>query len=121
VLVVCKGAVGKVGFVGDDVDDNAIASQAFSVLRVKSHINSITAEVLYQYLTFKYGQQLLSELATGTSALMLLAKDLNTLEIPLFSAEKLNQIKEVRQKIVNTNQQIESLKSDIENLNNSWL
>ena len=121
VLVVCKGAVGKVGFVSDDVDDNAIASQAFSVLRVKSHINAITAEVLYQYLTSKYGQQLLSELATGTSALMLSAKDLNTLEVPLFSTEKLNQIKEVRQQIVNTNQQIESLKSDIENLNNSWL
>lgn len=121
VLVVCRGAVGKVGFAGNDIGENAIASQVFAVLRVKPHVSTVTAEALYQYLTSKYGQQLLSELATGTSALMLSAKDLNTLEIPLFSAEKLNQIKEVRQKIVNTHRQIESLKADIKNLNNSWL
>ena len=121
VLVVCKGAVGKVGFAGGEIESNAIASQAFSILRVKPHISAITAEALYQYLVSKYGQLQLSSLATGTSALMLSAKDLNTLEVPLFPAEKLSQIKVVRQKIIDTNKQIQSLRSDIERLNHSWL
>ncbi|WP_286235340.1 N-6 DNA methylase [Thalassotalea sediminis] len=121
VLVVCKGAVGKVGYVDSDIGDNAIASQAFSVLRIKPHIQSINPEALYQYLTSKYGQQLILELATGTSAMMLSSKDLAAMPIPLFSAEKLNQIKEVRQQIIDTNQRIESLKNKIEVLNNSWL
>lgn len=121
VLVVCKGAVGKVGFAGGEIEFNAIASQAFSILRVKPHISSITAEALYQYLASKYGQLQLSSLATGTSALMLSAKDLNTLEVPLFTTEKLNQIKAVRQQIIDTNKQIQSLRSDIKRLNHSWL
>lgn len=121
VLVVCKGAVGKVGIATEGIAEKAIASQAFSILRIKPHITSITSEALYQYLTSDFGLLQLSSFTTGTSAMMLSAKDLAALPIPLFSAEKLNQIKEVRQKIVNTNQQIKSLKSDIENLNNSWL
>ncbi|WP_372740216.1 N-6 DNA methylase [Neptunomonas sp.] len=121
VLVVCKGAVGKVGLAGEEIEPNAIASQSFSILRVKPHISSTTAEALYQYLASKYGQLQLSSLATGTSALMLSAKDLNTLEVPLFTIEKLNQIKAVRQQIIDTNKQIQNLKSDIKRLNHSWL
>ena len=121
VLVVCKGAVGKIGFVGDEINHNAIASQAFAVLRIKPHVDAITPEALYQFLTSKYGQQLLTELTTGTSALMLSAKDLNTLKVPLYSVEKLNKIKEIRQSVINTFQQIEDLKSDIKRLNESWL
>tara|TARA_R110001583_G_scaffold75830_1_gene208356 strand:+ start:24486 stop:26222 length:1737 start_codon:yes stop_codon:yes gene_type:complete len=121
VLVVCKGAVGKIGFADGNIGDNAIASQAFSILRVKPYVKEITAEALYQYLTSKYGQQLLVELATGTSALMLSAKDLNTLDVPLYPAEKLDEISEVRQKVINIFQQIEGLKSDVKQLNESWL
>jgi type I restriction enzyme M protein len=121
VLVVCKGAVGKVGMATNDIAENAIASQAFSILRIKPHIASITSEVLYQYLTSEYGQLQLSSLATGTSAMMLSSKDLAAMPIPLFSAEKLSQIKEVRQQIIDTNQQIQSLKNNIKVLNNSWL
>lgn len=121
VLVVCKGAVGKIGFADGNISENAIASQAFSILRVKPYVKKITAEALYQYLTSKYGQQLLAELTTGTSALMLSAKDLNTLDVPLYPAEKLKKMSEVRQKVINTFQQIEDLKSDIKKLNESWL
>jgi type I restriction enzyme M protein len=121
ILVVCKGAVGKIAIVGEHISENSIASQAFSILRIKPHINTVTSEAVYQYLISDFGQLQIKTIITGTSALMISAKDLNTLQIPLFNTEKLNEIKEVRQKVVDTHKQIETLKQKITSLNNSWL
>jgi type I restriction enzyme M protein len=121
VLVVCKGAVGKIAIVGEHISENSIASQAFSILRIKPHISSVTSEALYQYLISDFGQLQLKGLTTGTSALMVSAKDLNTLQIPLFNGEELGKIKEVRHKVVEAHKQIETLNQDITSLNNSWL
>lgn len=121
ILVVCKGAVGKIAIVGEYISENSIASQAFSILRIKPHTNNVTSEALYQYLISDFGQLQFKTIITGTSALMIAAKDLNTLQVPLFSAEKLSQIKEVRQQVVDTHNQIEALNQQITSLNNSWL
>jgi type I restriction enzyme M protein len=121
ILVVCKGAVGKIAIIDEHINENSIASQAFSILRIKPHINSVTTEALYQYLISDFGQLQFKTIITGTSALMISAKDLNTLQIPLFNTEKLNEIKEVRQQVVDTHKQIEALNNKITSLNNSWL
>jgi type I restriction enzyme M protein len=121
ILVVCKGAVGKIAIVGEHINENSIASQAFSILRIKPHINNVTNEALYQYLISGFGQLQFKTITTGTSALMISAKDLNALQVPLFNAEKLSQIKEVRQQVVDTHNQIEALNQQITSLNNSWL
>jgi type I restriction enzyme M protein len=126
VLVVCKGAVGKVAIVGNTIPSScseiwgSIASQAFAILRIKAHVDTITSEALYQYLISGYGQYHLKTLTTGTSARMLAAKDLNTLEVPLFTTEKLNNIKEIRQQVIVKHKKIERLYEEIASLNDSW-
>lgn len=126
VLVVCKGAVGKVAIVGNSIPAcsseiwGSIASQAFAILRIKAHVDTITSEALYQYLISGYGQYHLKTLTTGTSARMLAAKDLNTLEVPLFTTEKLNNIKEIRQQVIVKHKEIERLYQEIATLNDNW-
>jgi hypothetical protein len=88
-------------------------------LRIKAHVDTITSEALYQYLISGYGQYHLKTLTTGTSARMLAAKDLNTLEVPLFTTEKLNNIKEIRQQVIVKHKKIERLYEEIASLNDS--
>ena len=114
VLVVCKGAVGKVGVVETQLGSNAIASQAFSILRVKPHINSITPTALFQYLNSKYGQLQLASLVTGTTALMLSAKDLSSMLIPLFPENKIQQANQVRTSVIEAFKQIEQAKLHVQ-------
>ena len=121
VLVVCKGAVGKVGVVETQLGSNAIASQAFSILRVKPHINSITPTALFQYLNSKYGQLQLASLVTGTTALMLSAKDLSSMLIPLLPENKIQQANQVRTSVIEAFKQIEQAKLQIKTLNEDYL
>jgi len=118
---VCKGAVGKVAIADKEVVGNSIASQAFAILRIKPHIDSITSEALFQYLVSEYGQLQLTSVATGTSALMISSKDLSTLQVPILNAEKLSKAQEVRKEIVDTYNTIEQLNNKISALNDSWL
>lgn len=106
--------------VDKEIADNAIASQAFSILRIKPHIISITSEALFQYLISKMEQLQLSSMVTGTSALTLSSKDLSALQVSLFDAEKLLQLKEVR-KIADTYITIEQLNNKINGQNDCWL
>lgn len=121
VLVVCKGAIGKVAIADREMSGNSIASQAFAILRIKPHVKSITSEALFQYLVSEYGQLQLTSVATGTSALMLSSKDLSMLQVPILNAEKLSKAQEVRKEIVDTYNTIEQLNNTISELNDSWL
>lgn len=121
VLVVCKGAVGKVGLVCEEVAENAIASQAFSILRIKPHIAGITPVSLFQYLQSAFGQLQLSSLTTGTSALMLSAKDLSSMPVPLLTESKLQQAQQVRSEVEQAFSEIEQAKAKIKQLNENWL
>lgn len=121
VLVVCKGAVGKVGILDTSLKPNAIASQAFSILRIKPHINQITATLLFQYLNSNYGQLQLASLVTGTTSLMLSAKDLNSMLIPLLPEEKIEQSKQVRADVITAYKVIEKEKLKIKKLNENYL
>lgn len=121
VLVVCKGAVGKIGIVETQLSSNAIASQAFSILRVKPHINGITPTALFQYLNSKYGQLQLASLVTGTTSLMLSAKDLSSMLIPLLPANKIKQANQVRIDVIEAFKKIEQAKLEIKILNKDYL
>lgn len=126
VLLVCKGAVGKVAIVGNTAPEctnqgwGSIASQAFAILRIKPHVDTITSEALYQFLISGWGQYHLEMLTTGTSANMLAAKDLKTLEVPLFTTETLNNIKEKRQQVIEKHKKIEQLYREIASINDSY-
>ena len=121
VLVSCRGAVGRIALIDDNIEDNVIASQAFAILRLKSHVNNLSNIALYQYLISEFGQQQLSGLVTGTTAQMLSAKDLSKIDIPVFSAKKLAELELVRLNVLKANQKVVELQKEIEQLNLSWV
>ena len=121
VLVSCRGAVGRVALIDDSIEDNVIASQAFAILRLKPHVSNLSSAALYQYLISKFGQQQLSSFVTGTTAQMLSAKDLSNIEIPLFNHDRLEELKEIRSKVLEAYNEINELQKKIEQINSSWL
>lgn len=121
VLVVCRGSIGRVAIVDRDLPDNSIASQIFAILRVKSHVSTITSAALYQYLISEYGQLQLASLITGASIQMLAAKDLSTLLVPLFTALQIEQLQGARSEVIETYQQIEQLQKNIDRLNSDCI
>lgn len=56
VLVSCRGAVGRIALIDENVPTNTLASQAFAIVRIKPHVEGITSVSLYQYLVSYYGQ-----------------------------------------------------------------
>ncbi|MGL4449543.1 MAG: N-6 DNA methylase [Shewanella sp.] len=121
VLVSCRGAVGKIALVDEQIAPNALASQAFAIVRLKPQVTQISSGALYQYLISAFGQRQLAGLVTGTTAAMLAAKDLNNLDIPLFSAAKLAEFTALRAQVVQAQQRITALQEEIAQLNTRWL
>lgn len=121
VLVSCRGAIGRVALIEGEIADNVIASQAFAILRPKSNVNGLSSIALYQYLISSHGQFQLSSLATGTTALMLSAKDLNNIDIPIFSANMQTKLEHIRQEVLAVNAKMLELQQHINKLNSDWL
>ncbi|EJM7850924.1 N-6 DNA methylase [Vibrio parahaemolyticus] len=121
VLVSCRGAVGRVALIDDSIEDNVIASQAFAILRIKPHVNNLSSVALYQYLISEFGQQQLKSFVTGTTAQMLSAKDLSNIAIPLFSHDKIKELKDIRSKVLEAQNEVNELQKKIESINSSWL
>lgn len=121
VLVSCRGAIGRVALIDEEIADNAIASQAFAILRLKPNASGLSSVTLYQYLISTYGQLQLSSKATGTSALMLSAKDLSNMEVPNFSDTMQTKLRDIRQEVLAANHKITELQQHIDQLNSDWL
>ena len=121
VLVSCRGALGRIALVDEEIADNVIASQAFAILRPKPNSNGLSSTALYQYLISMHGQLQLSSKATGTTALMLSTKDLSNIEIPNFSASMQTKLGHIRQEVLEAHSEIKKLQGHINNLNSDWL
>ena len=120
VLVSCRGAVGRVALIDFPIADNLLASQAFAILRLKTHVTGMSSAALYQYLISEYGQVQLSGLVTGTSAQMLSAKDLSNIAIPIFAAKEIAELGDVRARVLEKHNQLVELQTEIEHLNMSF-
>ncbi|WP_371194204.1 N-6 DNA methylase [Glaciecola sp. SC05] len=121
ILIVCRGAVGTVCIVPEDIPENAVANQVFAIVRIKGHLTHISAQSIYQYLISHYAKHQLNALATGTTALMLSSKDLSNLDMPIFTEEQRKAIDETRQTIKAKYTQIEELEGQIAQLNKTAL
>lgn len=116
VLVVCRGAVGKVGYVPEGIKDNALVNQAFTILRVKPGCRRMSPHALFQYLSSEYGKHQLTSLATGTSAPMLSSKDIQALMVPAFSKEQQEAFAVAHQQAIEKQQKIDALKNELAEL-----
>ncbi|MDO7084761.1 N-6 DNA methylase [Pseudocolwellia sp. AS88] len=113
VLVVCRGAVGRVGFVPDKIGDNALANQAFAILRVKPLCRRMSPKALFQYLSSDYGKYQLSSLATGTTSLMLSSKDLSTMIVPALNKAQQEVMANAHQQAIDKQNAIEILQKEL--------
>jgi hypothetical protein len=96
ILIVNKGSIGKVVLVGDDLCDNAIASKAFTIVRISKHFSKITPTALFQYLLSPMGQLQLSTLSRGETVSMIGTKDLKSMPIPEFTDEQISEAEKTR-------------------------
>jgi type I restriction enzyme M protein len=110
VLIVCRGAVGKVGFVPDTIEDNALANQAFVILRVKPLCRRMTPKALFEYLSSDYGRHHLSSLATGTTSLMLASKDISSMVVPAFNKVQQEALAVAHQQAIDKQNELDTIK-----------
>ncbi|GAC20294.1 N-6 DNA methylase [Paraglaciecola arctica] len=113
VLVVCRGAVGRVGFVPDKIGDNALANQAFAILRVKPLCRRMSPKALFQYLSSDYGKYQLSSLATGTTSLMLSSKDLSSMIVPALNKAQQEVMAIAHQQAIDKQKSIDILQKEL--------
>ena len=116
VLVVCRGAVGKVGYVPERLKDNALVNQAFTILRIKPGCRRMSPQALFQYLSSEYGKHQLTSLATGTSAPMLSSKDIQALIVPAFSKEQQETFAVAHQQTIEKQEKIDTLQKELAEL-----
>lgn len=121
VLVVCRGAVGKVAFVPEGIEENAVANQAFTILRVKPGCRRMTPKALFQYFLSEFGKYQLTSLATGTTSLMLSSNDIQSMKVPRFETSQLEVLGVAHDQITEKFVQIEALRTEIENANKKAL
>ncbi len=113
VLVVCRGAVGKVGFAHPDVERNAIVNQAFAILRLKPRCRRTSSVGLFQYLSSEYGKYHLQILATGTTSKTLSNRDLSFLRVPTFDKEQQSVLAEKHKRVLDKQNEIDKLKNEV--------
>ena len=118
ILLVTKGSVGKVGIVGEDCEDNWVASQNFQVVRLK-HSNIVRyPEYLYMYLSSPLVQAYFGEQVTGTTIPMLKTGDVKELPVPVMDkdeqqivAGKHGEIQDLYKNIGEINKKIDVIRS----------
>ncbi|WP_445428793.1 N-6 DNA methylase [Alishewanella sp. HL-SH05] len=116
VLVVCRGAVGKAGYVPEGIKGNALVNQAFTILRVKPGCRRMSPQALFQYLSSEYGKHQLTSLATGTSAPMLSSKDIQALTVPAFSKVQQEAFAVAHQQAIEKQEKIDTLQKELAEL-----
>lgn len=117
VLIVCKGAIGKLALVEQVEPEQVIASQAFAIARIKPHVQGVTPEYLYQVLSSNIGQLQLQNRVSGTTASMISAKDLKSIQIPLLDTAQIEQAKQIRVQVKNKYSELLKLQTAIATLN----
>lgn len=116
VLLSTKGRIGKVGIVGQDAF--FIASQAFQIIRPKSHEDSI---YLYLLLKSDFGQKVLAQVSASAAMPQIPASVLRGLELPWpekqTRKEKISSFAEEER----LHKAIEDLQFQIQNLHREFL
>jgi len=115
VLLISKGSIGRVAFVGSECGDNWVAGQVFLILRTQER-DLMKPEYLYRYLASPMVQQYLEEIASGAGIPILKANDIKNLPVPLPSQEEQKRVLDVHQQIMDEYDAIRAHQARIEEL-----
>jgi type I restriction enzyme M protein len=122
ILIVDKGSVGKVAFVEQLPKENAMPSQAFTIVRIDKRLSEIEPTALFQYLLSPLGQLQLESMATGETVTMIGTKDLKAMRIPKFSKAQTAEACQIRSKVKQLNNQLIEIEQQIKQLNQkNWV
>lgn len=122
ILIVNKGSVGKVAFVEQVPAENAMPSQAFTIVRINRRLTDIEPVALFQYLLSPMGQLQLESMATGVTVTMIGTKDLKNMRIPMFSQQQTEEACQRRNKVKQLHNQLFEIEQEIKQLNQkNWV
>jgi type I restriction enzyme M protein len=122
ILISVKASSGKVAIVSDMVKDKEnrpwIANQSCLVLRCLE--NKIDPKILFMYLTSNIGQYLLRSISSGASIPIIQLARLKELEIIIPTHEEQHKIMANFDRLVELQSQMDSIRQEQEQLNNSY-
>ncbi|MHC6647647.1 N-6 DNA methylase [Alteromonas sp. HB246098] len=122
ILIVNKGSVGKIAFVEELPSENAMPSQAFTIVRINKRVSDIEPVALFQYLLSPMGQLQLESMATGVTVTMIGTKDLKNMRIPVFSQQQTEEAYQRRNKVKQLHNQLFEIEHEIKQLNHkNWV
>ena len=114
ILLVTKGSVGKIGFVGENCAANWVASQSFQVVRLKHARYIESPAYLFHYLSSPLVKAYLSEQVTGTTIPMLKTGDIKELPVPIMPIDEQNEIVNTEHAILDAYNKIHEINNKIE-------
>ena len=120
ILISTKANAGRVGLVGEQVSENAIAGQLFSILRLKPNSTNITETFLFEFLRSPLGQLQIAAKAVGSTLSMIKAKDLASIKIPLVDGSEIEKANEIHHSLKSKFKQIKLLEQEMQ-ITSNWL
>jgi type I restriction enzyme M protein len=114
VLLVTKGSVGRVGYVGDiSPDEYWVANQSFAILRLRRNGPLKDSRVLFRFLSSPTGYALLQRLRVGTTIPGLQMGDIKRLPILVPSLSDQHRIVDDVERLFSMQAQFNALRSQV--------
>ena len=79
--------------------ENAIPSQAFTIVRIDKRVSDIEPVALFQYLLSPMGQLQLESISSGVAVTTIGTKDLKNMRVPVFNERQTNEASNLRRKV----------------------
>jgi hypothetical protein len=113
-LFVCKGSVGKVGYVRDiPGGETWVANQSFVILRLRRSSSIIDPRVLFRFLTSSAGQDLIRSLRVGATIQALQMADVRRLTVAVPDLSAQHEIAAEVDSIFDMQDQIQQLRREV--------
>jgi type I restriction enzyme M protein len=88
IVLVNKGAVGRVALVSPDAGENLVAGQSCVILRIIDKMQGIDPQTLFSYLRSDIGQTQLKQITAGAAVAVIQLRDLEKMAVPVPTIEQ---------------------------------
>jgi type I restriction enzyme M protein len=88
IVLVNKGAVGRIAIVSPDAGENLVAGQSCVILRINDKMQGIDAQTLFSYLRSDIGQTQLKQITAGAAVAVIQLRDLEKMAVPVPTIEQ---------------------------------
>jgi type I restriction enzyme M protein len=119
ILLVVKGAVGRIALISQEIGENMVASQSCIILRVTEKAHSVDPHVLFSFLRSEIGQTQLKQITAGAAVAVIQLRDLEKLSIPVPTVEQSHRIVSQFEEVAEIEKSIAALREKQQQLSES--